>query len=86
MMLLSIGKPIIDIIVSVNKEFLSIYDLPINGANQATDKEKDVFDKILQLNPRYIPGGSVTNTLRIFKWASNGDGDCFYIGEFYNSV
>ncbi|KAF7280565.1 hypothetical protein GWI33_005764 [Rhynchophorus ferrugineus] len=79
-MLLSIGKPIVDVVVSVNKEFLSFYNLPINGANQATEKEIDIFNKILQLNPKYIPGGSVTNTLRVFKWASKDRGECFYIG------
>ncbi|XP_030757555.1 adenosine kinase-like [Sitophilus oryzae] len=70
-MLLCFGKPMIDVIVSVDENVLNKYGFRANEARKATEKERGIFAYILELNPRFIPGGSVTNTARIFQWGEN---------------
>ncbi|KAJ8949064.1 hypothetical protein NQ318_016966 [Aromia moschata] len=83
-MILFVGTPLVDIIVNVGHDFLEKYKLSPDSATRCTPELEgifkhvqvleifvhDYFKDILLYNPILQPGGSVTNTARVFQWVS----------------
>lgn len=61
-----IGNPILDISNKVSKELIDKFGLVYNQTVMANDENVGFYDVIEKLpNCSYIPGGSVTNSIRV---------------------
>jgi adenosine kinase len=81
--LVGLGNPIIDISNEINEEGLEKYGLKFGQTIFANDQNKFFFDDLEKApNCSYIPGGSVTNSIRVTNWMLNGNKDygCGIIG------
>lgn len=67
--LLGLGSPLIDISANTNIETLNQYGLEF-GRTVLADDQKRPFFEILEKSKdvRYIPGGSVCNSIRVTNW------------------
>ena len=64
--ILGIGNPIIDISATVCEETIKKFNLDWGKTVFANDSNVGFFDELeSQSDVKYIPGGSVTNSLRI---------------------
>jgi adenosine kinase len=64
--ILGIGNPIIDISATVTEETIKKFNLDWGKTVFANDSNVGFFDELeSQSDVTYIPGGSVTNSLRI---------------------
>ncbi|KAJ8967623.1 hypothetical protein NQ314_002742 [Rhamnusium bicolor] len=79
-MIVFFGTPLLDIIAKVDHDFLKKYNLKPDNAIRATPELEGVFKDIFNFNPILQPGGSVTNTARVFQWASQKSYPMFFIG------
>jgi adenosine kinase len=81
--ILGIGNPIIDISATTTKETLKKYDLDFGGTVFASDSNIGVYAE-LEKSPdvSYVPGGSVTNSIRVANWCLKGSKDyrCMLLG------
>ena len=71
--IIGIGDPIVDIISEVDDDLIRKYNLK-GGDTIFLDESENaqIFDEIERLpEVRYIPGGSVQNTLRVLSWCLN---------------
>ena len=70
--LIAIGNPIVDITAQTDEETLKKFNLKLGGTVFANDENKGYFD-LLEIDPnvKYIPGGSIQNTLRVASWCIN---------------
>ncbi|XP_030757544.1 adenosine kinase-like [Sitophilus oryzae] len=84
-MLICFGSPLIDVIVKVSNGFLNRYNIQPDQTISADSSYKAIFQHILKLNPKYLPGGSVTNTARVIKWISRSS-NIFYVGAIGNDT
>ncbi|XP_076255794.1 adenosine kinase-like isoform X2 [Rhynchophorus ferrugineus] len=84
-MLICFGSPLIDITVQVKNEFLTKYNIEADRAIRAQPHNEELVKEILDLNPTYSPGGSITNTARIAKWISK-DRHVIFVGVVGNDV
>ena len=67
--LIAIGNPIVDIIAEVSEK--DIEDFKLKSAQTVFAEKNNVgFFQVLESNPKvkYVPGGSIQNTLRIASW------------------
>jgi len=65
---LCVGSPLVDIIATVDEEFLNTYDLKSNNAVAACAKNIKVFEDLEKFQPCYQAGGCALNTARTFQW------------------
>lgn len=63
--LVGIGNPIIDIMSNIDKDTLSQYNLEFNKTVFVNDTNIGFFDELERRNAINIPGGSVTNSIRV---------------------
>ena len=70
--LIAIGNPIVDITAQTDEETLKKSNLKLGGTVFANEENKGYF-KLLEKDPKvkYIPGGSIQNTLRVASWCIN---------------
>jgi len=70
--LIAIGNPIVDITAQTDEETLKKFNLKLGGTVFANEENKGYF-KLLEKDPKvkYIPGGSIQNTLRVASWCIN---------------
>ena len=70
--LIAIGNPIVDITAQTDEETLKKFNLKLGGTVFANEENKGYF-KLLERDPKvkYIPGGSIQNTLRVASWCIN---------------
>ena len=65
------GNPLLDIICTVDKEFLESYGLEANNAILAEERHSDLCAKMIaKYKVEYLAGGAVQNTLRVAQWMS----------------
>uniref|UniRef100_A0A1B0G1U0 Adenosine kinase n=1 Tax=Glossina morsitans morsitans TaxID=37546 RepID=A0A1B0G1U0_GLOMM len=65
----SLGNPLLDMIATVDREFLEKYNLRPDNAILAKDEHMNLYKELDEkYNPDYIAGGSAQNTLRICQW------------------
>lgn len=64
--IIGLGNPIIDILAKTNEETIIRLDIPYGKCVFITDKNKEYFD-LLESQPevKFVPGGSVTNSIRV---------------------
>ncbi|XP_018576506.1 adenosine kinase-like [Anoplophora glabripennis] len=79
-MIIFFGTPLVDIIAKVDHSFLEKYNLKPDDAVRATPEVEGIFEEILNYNPIIQPGGSVTNTARVFQWTSKKSYPMLFIG------
>jgi len=81
--LVGLGNPILDISNNTDKETIEKYGLAWGQTVFANENNKEFFD-VLEKAPNcsYIPGGSVTNSIRVTNWMLNGSQEygCGIIG------
>jgi hypothetical protein len=72
--IIGIGNPIVDITAECDDETLKKYGLEFGGTVFANEKNMSFYHE-LETKPEvtYIPGGSITNTLRVCSWALSMD-------------
>ncbi len=72
--LLAIGNPIVDISSHINEEDIEKFGLKWGETVFANESNVGFF-KVLEQNKdvKYIPGGSIQNTLRVTSWCLNMD-------------
>ena len=64
--IVGLGNPIIDISASVEEESLSTYKLEFGRTVFRSDENVGIYDYLeSQKDVAYIPGGSITNSIRI---------------------
>jgi hypothetical protein len=64
--IISIGDPIIDILAKIDKDCLSKYNLELGRSTLKTKDNEAMYDFMeCQADVTYIPGGSVTNSMRV---------------------
>ena len=67
--ILGIGSPLIDISAQTNIETLTKYGLEFGRTVLADDHKRPFFDVLEKSSDvRYIPGGSVCNSIRVTNW------------------
>ena len=65
----ALGQPLLDIVATVNSEFLQKWSLGANDAIRATEKQDGLEKDLIAHYPvKYIAGGSVLNTVRLIQW------------------
>ena len=70
--LIALGNPIVDIISEVPESLLKKCDLKLEGCNYTEEQKKIFFEEISKLqNVKFIPGGGVSNTVRVAGWVLN---------------
>lgn len=79
-MIIFFGTPLVDIITKVDHSFLGKYNLKPDNAVRATPELEGIFKEILNYSPIIQPGGSVTNTARVFQWTSKKSYPMLFIG------
>ncbi|KAI9585424.1 hypothetical protein GQX74_001271 [Glossina fuscipes] len=68
-LVVSLGNPLLDIVATVDSEFLDKYNLRPDNAILAKDEHMSLYkDLVEKYNPDYIAGGSAQNTLRVCQW------------------
>jgi adenosine kinase len=81
--ILGIGNPIIDISATTDKETLKKFNLDFGGTVFCNDTNKGVYEE-LEKSPdvSYVPGGSVTNSIRVANWCLRGNQNyrCMLLG------
>jgi len=81
--ILGLGNPIVDISANTDEETLKKYGLEFGRTVFCNDQNVGFYDLIeAQSDVMYIPGGSVTNSIRITNWMLNGSNDygCMLLG------
>jgi len=81
--ILGIGNPIIDISATTTKEALNKFDLDFGGTVFANDNNIGVFQELeSSKDVSYVPGGSVTNSIRVANWCLQGNKNygCMLLG------
>jgi len=67
--LFGMGNPLLDIMATVDKEFLEKYKLKDNDAILADDTHKSMCDEIIKnYEVEFIAGGAAQNALRVMQW------------------
>jgi adenosine kinase len=67
--LFGLGNPLLDIICTVDKDFLESYGLEANNAILADERHMNLCsDMIAKYRVEYLAGGAVQNTLRVAQW------------------
>lgn len=67
------GNPLLDLMATVNEDFLKKYDLEANNAILAEDKHKAMFEDMeANFDVEYIPGGATQNAIRVAQWLLPG--------------
>jgi len=80
--ILSIGNPLLDISVSVDKEYLDKYKKVPGTASLASEEDRPMFEEIVGFpDVKYIAGGAAQNTIRGAQWISPTKGITHYIGS-----
>ena len=71
--LIAIGNPIVDIIAEVSEKDIENFKLK-SAQTVFAEKDNVGFFQVLESNPKvkYVPGGSIQNTLRIASWRATG--------------
>lgn len=68
-MLLGMGNPLLDISATVDKDFLTRYNMKENNAILADESHKNLNSELIEkYKADYIAGGSVQNSLRVAQW------------------
>ncbi|XP_044253770.1 adenosine kinase [Tribolium madens] len=68
-MLLGMGNPLLDISATVDKEFLTKYNMKENNAILADESHKNLYSEMIEkYKAEFIAGGSVQNSLRVAQW------------------
>uniref|UniRef100_A0A1A9V295 adenosine kinase n=1 Tax=Glossina austeni TaxID=7395 RepID=A0A1A9V295_GLOAU len=68
-LVVSLGNPLLDIIATVDSEFLEKYNLRPDNAVLMKDEHMSLYKELEEkYNPDYIAGGSAQNTLRVCQW------------------
>jgi adenosine kinase len=81
--ILGVGNPIMDVSASTTNDVLQKYGLEFGRTVFADEKSRPFFDEIeKQSDCAYVPGGSVTNSIRVANWMLKGNKDyhCSIIG------
>ncbi|KAJ8913210.1 hypothetical protein NQ315_016152, partial [Exocentrus adspersus] len=79
-MLIFFGTPLLDIIAKVDNDLLKKYNLKPDNAVRATPELESIFTEILNYDPILQPGGSVTNSARVFQWVSRKSYPMIFVG------
>jgi len=76
------GHPLLDIITSVDNQFLERYACPIGATMLATPEQASLFDDIAKhVDVEFVPGGASMNTCRVCMWLHRGLAvTCSYVG------
>ncbi|KAF2899014.1 hypothetical protein ILUMI_07161 [Ignelater luminosus] len=77
---LTLGSPLVDIIASVDRKFLNNHGLKFNDAVKATEKHKQLFQDLVDFQPKYQAGGCALNTARALQWTLNIPKFCMVFG------
>ena len=68
MALLGIGNPLLDIMATVDQEFLDKYNLQPSAAILAEEKHMSIYGEMVAKDPTYVAGGSTANSIRFASW------------------
>jgi len=82
--IIGIGNPIIDISASTDEESIKKYGLSFGGTVFANSDNVGFYDTLeKQSDVVYIPGGSVTNSIRVTNWMLNNSNShgCMLLGS-----
>lgn len=72
--LIAIGNPIVDITSEIELETIEKFGLELGKSIFANEKNVGYFEELeKKKDVKYIPGGSIQNTLRITSWCINMD-------------
>lgn len=67
--LFGLGNPLLDIICSVDKDFLKSYGLESNNAILADERHNGLCEEMIaKYKVEYLAGGAVQNSLRVAQW------------------
>ena len=69
---LGMGNPLLDMSSPVSQEFLDKYDLKLNNAILAEDKQMPVYDEMANMpTVEFIAGGATQNSIRVCQMMLN---------------
>ncbi|KAK5640818.1 hypothetical protein RI129_009365 [Pyrocoelia pectoralis] len=77
---LTLGSPLIDITVKVDKRFLDNFGLKENDAVFVNEGTVAIFDLVKGLKPKYLVGGCSLNTARALQWVLKRSNFCTVLG------
>jgi len=81
MSLIVICNPLLDISASVQKEFLTKYDLKPGNAILADEKHLPLYDELINnYEVQYIAGGAGQNSARAVQWMMQKPNSTIYLG------
>lgn len=70
--IIALGNPIVDIISEIPETLLKKCNLTLEGSNYSESQKKTFFEEISLLpKVKLIPGGGVSNTVRVTGWVLN---------------
>eukprot|EP00613_Pedinella_sp_CCMP2098_P023413 CAMPEP_0171709356 /NCGR_PEP_ID=MMETSP0991-20121206/15422_1 /TAXON_ID=483369 /ORGANISM="non described non described, Strain CCMP2098" /LENGTH=329 /DNA_ID=CAMNT_0012299433 /DNA_START=83 /DNA_END=1069 /DNA_ORIENTATION=+ len=66
---LGIGNPLLDMVATVDKDFLRKYDVTMNSASMAEERHLPLLDELLEhFDPQFNAGGCAQNSVRVTQW------------------
>jgi len=83
--LVGMGNPLLDIQVSIGKDFLDKYQLKGNDAILAEKHHLPMYQELPKMEGvQYIPGGATQNVLRAFQWVVGEPNKAVFFGSIGN--
>mmetsp|Transcript_37120 Transcript_37120/g.47976 ORF Transcript_37120/g.47976 Transcript_37120/m.47976 type:complete len:184 (+) Transcript_37120:73-624(+) len=80
--LLGIGNPLLDMIATVDDNFLLRYDVQMNTSTIAEERHLKLFNELSnEYDPTYVAAGSTQNTIRVAQWMMGVPGATSFIGS-----
>ncbi|KAL3866339.1 hypothetical protein ACJMK2_043645 [Sinanodonta woodiana] len=79
--LLGIGNPLLDILISGDKALLDEYNLLPNNAILATEDHRSIYEKMIdKYEPAFLAGGATQNSIRVAQWLLKRPGTTTFFG------
>lgn len=79
--ILGMGNPLLDILATVDHEFLEKYQLKMNDAILADEKHEPMYEELLRRDDKeFVAGGATQNSIRVAQWLSRTDGVTAFLG------
>lgn len=79
--ILGMGNPLLDIIAHVPEELLTKYDLKLNNAILAEEKQQPLYQELVdKYDVEYVAGGATQNSIRVAQWVSQSEGATGFLG------
>ena len=80
-MFLAVGNPLLDMIATVDEDFLRKYDIVVNTSSLAEERHMGLFREMVDdWEPVNIASGAAQNTVRVAQWMMGSPGATAYMG------